>query len=246
MNNGLDALAALCGATGRVQTETEVAAPSPAGGSGAQVVTGAHSSGTLAPQPCTAPLNVPVNVNPQQQLQQVMGFGNAANPFAATSVAAIMHAAQQPTLGDPASINAMQQLAYYQYIQFAAQAASLQAQVQTVTGDCNLTTQHQQQQQSIPFDVTKSAVPFNFSSAASPLSQKLGTCGSFGDFLSVDCDDLSCSWWRYGNSCLPVIVTDLLLVIRRTKKPSGFPSFLTKCYLWNSISLSILDDIDDV
>lgn len=175
--NGLDALAALCGATGRVQTETEVAAPSPAGGSGAEVVTGVHSSGTPAPQPGTAPPNVPLNVNPQQQLQQVMGFGNAANPFAAASVASIMHAGQQPTLSDPASINVMQQLAYYQYIQFAAQAAAMQAQVHAVTGDCNLTTQ--QQQQSIPFDVTKSAVPFNFPSAASQLSQKLGTCGSF-------------------------------------------------------------------
>jgi hypothetical protein len=168
--NGLDALAAICGATGRAQAETKVAPPAPAGGDGAKVAKGVSSSGTPAPRSGTAPPSVPLNVNPQQQFQQVTGFGNAANPFAAASMAAIMQATQQRTFGeDPTSINAMQQLAYYQYVQYAAQAAAMQAQAQVATGNGNLTQQQQQQ------SITKSAVPFNFASAAPPPSQKLGT-----------------------------------------------------------------------
>lgn len=175
--NGLDALAALCrAATGEARTENEVEASAP-GSNGAQVVTGVRSSGAPALQilPGTAPPSVPLNFN-AQQMQQVLAFGNAANPLAAASMAAVMQAAAatQPTPGNPASINAMQQLAYYQYIQFAAQAASLQAQAQ-VAARGNLTQQQQQQQQppaQVPF--AKSAVPFTFSSAAPQLSHQPG------------------------------------------------------------------------
>lgn len=170
--SGLDALAALCGATGRARTENEVTASSPRG-NGAQVVTGVPSSGAPAPQilPDTAPPSVPLNFN-AQQMQQVMAFGNAANPFAAASMGAVMQAAvaTQPTPGNPASINTMQQLAYYQYIQFAAQAAALQAQAQ-VAARGNLM---QQQPAQVPFDITKSAVPLTFASAAPQLSQRAG------------------------------------------------------------------------
>jgi hypothetical protein len=106
-------------------------------------------------------------------MQQVLAFGNAANPLAVASMAAVMQAATatQPTPGNPASINAMQQLAYYQYIQFAAQAAALQAQAQ-VAARGNLTPQQQQPQAQVPY--AKSAVSFTFASAAPQLSHQPG------------------------------------------------------------------------
>ena len=175
----LDTLAALCGADGEARMENEVEESSP-GGSGQQAfaVAGLPSSGAPALQilPGTDPPSVPLTFNGQQ-----MSFGNVANPFTAASMAAVMQAAAatQPTSANSASSNAIQQLAYYQYIQFAAQAAALQAQAQ-VAARGNLTQQQQPLPPAqVPFDVTKSAVPFTFASSAPQLSHQPGKPSMF-------------------------------------------------------------------
>lgn len=136
-SQGLDALAELCGASSQqVKLEEAASAPSPS-----TIAAAATSSKPEAPrvtQPPILPKATPQPTVSQQNVAQLPwqqaiaagAAGNMTNTTAAQTMALLQQAAALQSVGatDPASMNAMQQLAYIQYAQFA-QAAALQAQM---------------------------------------------------------------------------------------------------------------------
>lgn len=135
-NQALDALATLCGASKETEnarvpvtgaTKSEASAETPP----------AAQAPTILPKTAQNQTVPQANGNPQPWQQAVAAGGvlgaNPANAAAATQMALLHAAALQgaiPPNGavDPASVNAIQQLAYLQYMQMA-QAAALQAQM---------------------------------------------------------------------------------------------------------------------
>lgn len=148
--SGLDALAALCGAS----NETNMVRAS----STADALTRAENH-SIASQILPA---MPENVAPPQQLRQVMAAAQFTNP----AVAALMQmaAAQQQAgalqgVDNCVALNAMQQLAFFQYLQ--AQAAASQ-QMQVVSNKAILTPPQPTQQQVYVAPVTNPSVTLHF------------------------------------------------------------------------------------
>jgi len=163
---GLDTLAALCGGASKARTtesttNTAPAAPHVKATSAPKPAAPVVVQRSVAPavQPVSAPIHSPQQpssaIDPSVQQWQAIatayGGGGVPNQTAATAaVASILQAAtqnpgatnfpQQPT-ADPNTVNAMQQVAYYQYLAAAQAQAQAQVQAHFAAG------QQQQQQQ---------------------------------------------------------------------------------------------------